>query len=83
MPAIVLLMLPAWLSVVALVAQFISISLLADCAVADYAPCQVPGDGRELVVMLPDAVKVSAEDGRRVEVRLHLAAIWLLKTVVH
>lgn len=32
-------------------------------------PClQVPGDGRELVVMLPDAVKVSAEDGRRVEV---------------
>lgn len=30
---------------------------------------QVPGDGRELVVMLPDAVKVSAEDGRRVEVR--------------
>jgi predicted ABC-class ATPase len=28
---------------------------------------QVPGDGRELVVMLPDAVKVSAEDGRRVE----------------
>lgn len=30
---------------------------------------QVPGDGRELVVMVPDAVKVSAEDGRRVEVR--------------
>jgi hypothetical protein len=31
-------------------------------------PFQAPGDGRELVVMLPDAVKVSAEDGRRVEV---------------
>jgi len=29
---------------------------------------QIPGDGRELVVMVPDAVKVSAEDGRRVEV---------------
>ncbi|WIA16375.1 hypothetical protein OEZ85_013071 [Tetradesmus obliquus] len=28
---------------------------------------KVPDDGRELVVMLPDAVKVSAEDGRRVE----------------
>lgn len=28
---------------------------------------QVPGDGRELVVMSIDAVKVSAEDGRRVE----------------
>jgi hypothetical protein len=34
-----------------------------------WCPLQVPGDGRELVVMLPDAVKVSAEDGRRVEVR--------------
>eukprot|EP00775_Hariotina_reticulata_P003955 gene3955-4208_t len=28
---------------------------------------KIPGDGRELVVMVPDAVKVSAEDGRRVE----------------
>lgn len=28
---------------------------------------QVPGDGRELVVAVPDAVTVRAEDGRRVE----------------
>ena len=28
---------------------------------------QVPGDGRELVVALPNAVTVRAEDGRRVE----------------
>ena len=28
---------------------------------------QVPGDGRELVVTDPNAVKVRAEDGRRVE----------------
>jgi len=27
----------------------------------------VPGDGRELVVTVPDAVKIRAEDGRRVE----------------
>ena len=34
-------------------------------------PClnisQVPGDGRELIATVPDAVKVRAEDGRRVE----------------
>ena len=28
---------------------------------------QIPGDGRELVVTDPNAVKVRAEDGRRVE----------------
>ena len=28
---------------------------------------QVPGDGRELVVVSPDACKIRAEDGRRVE----------------
>ncbi|MFH1096403.1 MAG: ABC-ATPase domain-containing protein [Candidatus Desantisbacteria bacterium] len=27
----------------------------------------IPGDGRELVVTIPDAVKIRAEDGRRVE----------------
>lgn len=28
---------------------------------------QIPGDGRELVVAVPNAVTVRAEDGRRVE----------------
>lgn len=28
---------------------------------------QIPGDGRELVASLPSAVKIRAEDGRRVE----------------
>ncbi len=28
---------------------------------------QVPGDGRELVATIPEAVKIRAEDGRRVE----------------
>ncbi len=36
-------------------------------AAAVTARIKVPGDGRELVVALPDAVKVAAEDGRRVE----------------
>lgn len=28
---------------------------------------QIPGDGRELVVTIPSACKIRAEDGRRVE----------------
>lgn len=44
--------------------------LVCDIVAAVACLClQVPGDGRELVVMVPEAVKVSAEDGRRVEVR--------------
>lgn len=34
---------------------------------SDQAAVQAPGDGRELVVTDPNAVKVRAEDGRRVE----------------
>ena len=34
---------------------------------AEHVLRQVPGDGRELVVAVPDAVTVRAEDGRRVE----------------